>query len=232
MLRLKEWLEFKPEDSAGKFEVLVTSGHDRVFGDMVKAQRAERKKEEEAAFIKKKRAQREKEKELEKGKEERKNGDKEDEKEKEGEKGEKKGSDTSTKKVKDGLEVGHHASGAQEKREDDKKDEEVKVAVAVPVQDKQEDGPKDLDAKHDRDAVLAGPGEAAAAKDDKGGDKKGKVIRDPVKDAEKIAKMMASPGDLKMEDINLALKVLEAATGGMSLLISSFTPPPSLPHKF
>jgi hypothetical protein len=208
MLRLKEWLEFKPEDSAGKFEVLVTSGHDRVFGDMVKAQRAERKKEEEAAFIKKKRAQREKEKELEKGKEEGKNGDKEDEKEKEGEKGEKKGSDTSTKNVKDGLEVGHHASGAQE------------------------DGPKDLDAKHDRDAVLAGPGEAAAAKDDKGGDKKGKVIRDPVKDAEKIAKMMASPGDLKMEDINLALKVLEAATGGMSLLISSFTPPPSLPHKF
>jgi hypothetical protein len=129
--------------------------------------------------------------------------------------------------------------------------EEGKLMVAIPVKT---DGIKDLDAKHDQVAVLAGPGEAAGAEvkakaakaeadDDvmaagKGGDKergeggdkkegekekkeggKEKEGRDPMRDAERIARMMGNKGDLKMEDIQIALKVLEAASG--------MSPPPS-----
>jgi hypothetical protein len=248
MLRLKEWLEFKPQDSAGKFEVLVTSGHDRVFGEMVRAQRMERKKEEEMEYIKKKRAQREKEKR--EGKEGEAEGKKDDGKEKEGDaekddEKEKAKSDTSTKKVKDGVEIDHD----KEKKEPDEVHggKNVKVLVAIPVPgpapDQVTDNNKDnaaeeLDAKHDQEAVVAAPGEAAAAaeanaekegKEEKkdGGDEKEIHARDPLRDAEKLAKMMAKPGDLKMEDIQVTLKVLEAAAGGESSP-SQFTPRHSL----
>lgn len=63
MIRLKEWLVWKPEETATKFEVLVTSGHDRVFGEMVRAQRAEAKKKEEDEYRKKRAAQKEASKE-------------------------------------------------------------------------------------------------------------------------------------------------------------------------
>jgi hypothetical protein len=248
MLRLKEWLEFKPQDSAGKFEVLVTSGHDRVFGEMVRAQRMERKKEEEMEYIKKKRAQREKEKR--EGKEGEAEGKKDDGKEKEGDaekddEKEKAKSDTSTKKVKDGVEINHD----KEKKDPDEvdPDKDVKVLVAIPVpapvpdlvQNKYKDNAaEELDAKHDQEAVVAAPGEAAAAAEanaekegkeemKKGEDEKKKHARDPLRDAEKLAKMMAKPGDLKMEDIQVALKVLEAAAGGESSP-SQFTPRHSL----
>jgi hypothetical protein len=58
MLRIEDYLQWKPEDTAGKYEPLVTSVNDRVFGEMVKAQKmkdahkrklAEKKKAEEAA---------------------------------------------------------------------------------------------------------------------------------------------------------------------------------------
>ncbi|WWC89902.1 uncharacterized protein L201_004831 [Kwoniella dendrophila CBS 6074] len=40
LLRTDMYINFKPEEKANnQFEVLITSGHDRVFGDMVKAQR-------------------------------------------------------------------------------------------------------------------------------------------------------------------------------------------------
>ena len=235
MLRLREWLEFKPEDSAGKFEVLVTTGHDRIFGDMVKQQRMEARKKEEIEYYKKKKAQKEKADVEAKVKKEA--GGDEVEKDKSGEGDqEKKGkeSDTSTKKVKDGVEVDDKVKDAP-KHDTNEKDGEVKLMVAVPVKtDGVKDG--DLDKKHDQVAMLAGPGEAAAAiadeakaKGDDGerggkdevekGQKKEKEVRDPMRDAEKIAQMMGKTGNLKMEDIQIALKVLEAASG-----MSSFIP--------
>ena len=265
MLRLREWLEFKPSDTVGKFEVLVVSGSDRILGEMVRQKRMLERKKDEIEYYKRKKAQKEKaEAEAkakgeggEKGKGE--GGYKK--KEEEGNKGKDKGegeekarSDTSTKKVKDGKEV--------EKAIDDKPKvdaegegkgvevEEGKLMVAIPVKT---DGLKDLDAKHDQVAVLAAPGEAAAAgakakvakaeadgdvkadgdarvdvrrgekevdkkggekeKDKKESEKDKKEVRDPMRDAERIAKMMGNKGDLKMEDIQIALKVLEAASG-------------------
>jgi hypothetical protein len=223
MLRLREWLEFKPEDSAGKFEVLVTTGHDRIFGDMVKQQRMEARKKEEIEYYKKKKAQKEKaEKEAKEKKEAGGDGEKGEPVEEDKEAKEK--SDTSTKKVKDGVEVADKVKDAN-KHDHKAEEDDVKLMVAIPVKtDGVKDG--DLDAKHDRVAVLAGPGEAAAAakaevkdKPDNKGEKevgegeKDKKVRDPLGDAEKIAKMMGKTGNLKMEDIQIALKVLEAASG-------------------
>lgn len=244
MLRLREWLEFKPEDSAGKFEVLVTTGHDRIFGDMVKQQRMEARKKEEIEYYKKKKAQKEKADAEAKAKKEA--GGEGDEKDKSGEgdkeKKEKgKNSDTSTKKVKDGVEVDDKIKDVP-KNDSNEKDGEVKLMVAVPVKtDGVKDG--DLDAKHDQVAMLAGPGEAAAAiaaeagakaddgekggkdeveKGEKKEKEKEKEVRDPMRDAEKIAQMMGKTGNLKMEDIQIALKVLEAASGMSSFsLVSS-----------
>lgn len=239
MLRLREWLEFKPEDSEGKFEVLVTTGQDRIFGDMVKQQRMEARKKEEIGYYKKKKAQKEKADAEAKAKKEAGGDAYEKDKSGEGDKEKKKEeeSDSSTKKVKDVVEVDDKVKDAP-KPDADEKDGEVKLMVAVPIKtDGVKDG--DLDAKHDQVAMLAGPGEAAAAiaaetgaKADDGeegekeeveqGQKKEKEVRDPMRDAEKIAQMMGKTGNLKMEDIQIALKVLEAASGMSSFsLVSS-----------
>lgn len=240
MLRLREWLEFKPSDTVGKFEILVASGSDRILGEMVREKRMVERKKEEIEYYKRKKAQKEKAEEEAKAKAEREGG----EKEKEKGKGEEKAkSDTSTKKVKAGKEIEKVIDdkpkvGAAEGKVKGKEVEveEGKLMVAIPIKT---DGVKDLDAKHDQVAVLAAPGEAAkaaakaeAAKADgdtkaggegkngqgkKGGeDQKGEKeteVRDPMRDAERIAKMMGNKGDLKMEDIQIALKVLEAASG-------------------
>jgi len=50
MLRIEELLQWKPKESANKFELLVTSSHDRVFGGMVRAQHAEERKKKEIAY--------------------------------------------------------------------------------------------------------------------------------------------------------------------------------------
>jgi hypothetical protein len=261
MLRLREWLEFKPSDTVGKFEVLVVSGSDRILGEMVREKRMVERKKEEIEYYKRKKAQKEKAEAEAKAKGEsggkEKEGEKEKEKEMEKEKGEKAKSDTSTKKVKDGKELGKAAIDKAEVEEKEKGVgvEEGKLMVAIPVKT---DGLKDLDAKHDQVAVLAAPGEAAeanakveAAKADgdakvdvKAGEKEGiknegekekkegekekekeKEVRDPMRDAERIARMMGNKGNLKMEDIQIALKVLEAASG-MSLLLFLFLYPP------
>ncbi|WVF72037.1 hypothetical protein IAT40_006849 [Kwoniella sp. CBS 6097] len=59
-------IRWKAESNADKFEVLVTSGHDRVFGAMVKAQR---EKEYRERKMKERAAEKEKEKEKEKARE-------------------------------------------------------------------------------------------------------------------------------------------------------------------
>ena len=236
MLRLREWLEFKPSDTVGKFEVLIVSGSDRILGEMVREKRMVERKKEEIEYYKRKKAQKEKAEAEEEAKAKGEGGEK-------GKGEEKAKSDTSTKKVKDGKEVEKAIDdepkvGAAEREVKEKgvEVEEGKLMVAIPIKT---DGVKDLDAKHDQVAVLAAPGEAAkaaakaeAAKADgdvraggevmngqgkKGGeDQKGekeKEVRDPMRAAERIAKMMGNKGDLKMEDIQIALKVLEAASG-------------------
>jgi hypothetical protein len=269
MLRLREWLEFKPSDTVGKFEVLVVSGSDRILGEMVREKRMVERKKEEIEYYKRKKAQKEKAEaeakakggDGEKGKEKEKKMEKEkikegDKKKDKGEGEEKAKSDTSTKKVKDGKEIAKPAIDKAEEKEKEKgvEVEEGRLMVAIPVKT---DGIKDLDAKHDRVAVLAAPGEAAAAevaakakaveadgdakavgegcemnegerKKKEGEKEKAKEVRDPMRDAERIAKMMGNKGDLKMEDIQIALKVLEAASG-MSPSPSSLSPAPSHP---
>ena len=256
-MRLREWLEFKPSDTVGKFEVLVVSGSDRILGEMVREKRMVERKKEEAEYYKRKKAQKEKAEAEAKAKGEGEEGKKADEEKKvDGE--EKAKSDTSTKKVKDGKEIGAGDKVPGKGVEL----EEGKVMVAIPVKT---DGIKDLDAKHDQVAVLGGPGEAAetnakaeAAKADgdakvdedakvdvKDGVKEGekakekegkekekekeKEVRDPMRDAERIARMMGNKGDLKMEDIQIALKVLEAASG-MSPPLFLYTLHPPTPH--
>lgn len=44
MLRIASDVTYKPEDTSNKFEALVTTANDRVFGEMVKAQMAEERK--------------------------------------------------------------------------------------------------------------------------------------------------------------------------------------------
>jgi len=277
MLRLREWLEFKPEDTVGKFEVLVVSGHDRILGNMVKEQRMAERKKEEIEYYKRKKAQKEKaEAEAEAmAKGEKKSDDEvipDGKKEGKG-KGEK--SDTSTKQVKDGREMVKPSEvkvdeKLEVKAEGQEKVEEGKLMVAIPIKTDGVKGEVGLDAKHDQIAMLAAPGEAAAAKaeaeaeakaqadvanggDGKDGDqvKKGeqkaeknedkkeeKQVRDPMRDAERIAKMMGNTGNLKMEDIQIALKVLEAASGMshfssrlLSLTLTSPLPFPEPHHR-
>lgn len=57
MLRTEEYLQWKSEEAANKFEMLVTSGHDRVFGEMVKAQQAEERKKKDKEYKERKLAE-------------------------------------------------------------------------------------------------------------------------------------------------------------------------------
>ena len=251
MLRLREWLEFKPSDTVGKFEILVASGSDRILGEMVREKRMVERKKEEIEYYKRKKAQKEKAEAEEEAKAKGEGGETGKGEQKGEEKGEEKEegkakSDTSTKKVKDGKEVENAIDDKRkvgaaegEVKEKEVEVEEGKLMVAIPIKT---DGVKDLDAKHDQVAVLPAPGEAAkaAAKaevdggakvdveagEEEGNKKEGekeKEVRDPMRDAERIAKMMGNKGDLKMEDIQIALKVLEAASGMSSF---SFHPIP------
>ncbi|KAK4686676.1 hypothetical protein P7C73_g3459, partial [Tremellales sp. Uapishka_1] len=61
MIRHEMDLRWKPEESAGKFELLVTSAHDRVFGNMIQEQQKEERKKKEEAYKAKKAAQKKKE---------------------------------------------------------------------------------------------------------------------------------------------------------------------------
>jgi hypothetical protein len=224
MLRLREWLDFKPEDIAGKFEVLVVSGHDRILGDMVRQYRMEQKKKEEKEYIEKKKAQKQAEAEKARGAIEGK-GRAGKELENQGG-GDGKKPEIGAQAVENPKQV--EVTNAKEERKG-KRVTDGKLLVAVPVHAdaiKAQDKAKVLDKKHDDSPVLAGPGKAAKAAANvnegieekvqgKDGGKGGgeEAVRDPVQDAEKIAKMIGDPSNLKMEDIQVALKVLEAASG-------------------
>lgn len=258
MLRTEDILQWKPEENADKFEMLVTSGHDRVFGEMVKAQQAEERKKKEKEYRERKLAERKKAEEEHKRKKKEAEG-KEDQKEKKDEAEAKKDEDEtqvpptpatgdSNIKVKDGEEVAPPKDIQAVAVKGDK------AVVAVPVKDDKL-GDKSPETKHEVEPIAAAPGEAtkpeaaeaakaevvkevevkegkvvnkqeagvkdkdAKAKEHKEG-KEAKLKKpfDPVREAELLAKMVASgqtPPGVGMEDIKLAFKALEAATGAV-----------------
>jgi hypothetical protein len=248
MLRTEDILQWKPEESANKFEVLVTSGHDRVFGEMVKAQQAEERKKKERVFRERKLAERKKAEE-----EHRRKKKAAAEKEKNGEKVAK------PEVVKEDKDVppAPRAVGSDHEVKDGELVEPAKeiptiavkgdkAAIAVPVPGNKVDE-KDQKDQHEVEVLAAAPGEATnpaaaahakaqAQADAKKADPKGDQAKnkdpkatketrekdakkpfDPMKEAELLAKMVASgqtPPGVGMEDIKLAFKALEAAAGG------------------
>lgn len=166
LLRIEADIEFKPDGTTDKFEALVTSANDRVFGKMVLAQAAaERKKKEKEYRDRKEREHRER-----KDKERKEKGDKE-------------GNDAAeeAKQAKDGDEKIRGKDGGKPDRAHDTaahphrahKDKDAAVPgthgaqivhhtgdkadvaiVAVPVKEKVGLG---LDEKHEEEAELVGP---------------------------------------------------------------------------
>lgn len=177
MLRTEDYLQFKSEEATGKFEMLVTSGHDRVFGEMVKAQQAEQRKKKEAAYRQKRAAEKKKAAEEAKKKKENEggvSGEKEGEERKDAgdekggakeeteaaRKGGEKGEDDkgealltpgSNIKVKDGEEIKPVVAEGIAVQGD-------KAVIAIPVQD-DKIGEKGDDEKHEVEVVAAAPGE-------------------------------------------------------------------------
>lgn len=115
MIRSEDMLDWKPEETANKFEVLVTNHHDRVFGEMVKAQMMEERKKKEDEYRKRKiKEKKEKEEAIARGE------IPADDKDKEKKKGEKEGKEG--KDEKDGRD----GKDKDEKKQDGKEDEAKK----------------------------------------------------------------------------------------------------------
>ncbi|OCF74261.1 hypothetical protein I204_04631 [Kwoniella mangroviensis CBS 8886] len=204
LLRTDMHINFKPEEKAGKFEVLVTSGHDRVFGEMVKAQREKEYRERKEREKKDKLA---KENENENAK----HNDK-DEKD-DGEKGKKvegddkqksdgkdrkdetpaPGTPVSNIKLLDGGVIVPAAGDAVPLG--DKKDD--KIIIAIPVDGKAD--PKDVrkDEKHEAEAAIV-PGPKLAPEEERKGNEKRPLGMDDIAKAFKALESSASKAvDLK-----------------------------------
>nr|XP_019042348.1 hypothetical protein I302_08950 [Kwoniella bestiolae CBS 10118]OCF21278.1 hypothetical protein I302_08950 [Kwoniella bestiolae CBS 10118] len=194
LLRTDMHINFKPAEKAGQFEVLVTSGHDRVFGEMVKAQREREYRE---------RKEREKKERLAKEKDKGKEGKKEDEKDKakKGEEGEEKNDDedpspgtpTSNVKLIDGEAIVPAAGDAVAIL--DKKDDKAIIAIPVDAKDQANGEDKDKDKKHEQEpAIVPGPKPTPVAGDEAKGEK-GEEDKKP----------------MNMDDIAKAFKALESS---------------------
>lgn len=228
ILRPKEWLVWKPEEGAGDFEVLVTSGHDRVFGDMVKAQRieAKRKDQVEADKAKKAAAKQDSDDKVAKNDQHGKNGN--DGNDDKGEDGKDDGAKDVKKgpyddKVKGGnkaddnkLKVDIEAEAEAEAEAVLQEAGEAKLMLAVPVHDL-----KDIPeaAKHEHEVQLAQPGEMGlavvpplSAQETKLDVKVAVGKEDDKAKGEQGGKVGAE--NMKMEDIKAAFQALEAAAGG------------------
>ena len=138
MLRLDAAIQFKLASSSNKFELLVTSSRDRVFGQMAMAQQAEDRKKKEAAYRERKIAEKKKAAE-----EAKKNGGKDGADEKDGK--------------KDGSKAGGEKDAARRSAEKDVADAEKEVAKA---EAKKHDKQKRKVASHPGDTPLdnAAPG--------------------------------------------------------------------------
>ena len=221
MIRLKEWLVWKPQEGAGEFELLVTSGHDRIFGEMVKAQRMEMKKKEEEEYKKRKMAEREAKAKAE-PKEDGGGSDQEGDKIKTNGKAKAGEGDEKNAEVKvEGKE------GSKDEVQDKDKDKEnaekeqdelkgTKVMIALPVRDLKH-LPEAI--KHEQEPHIVAPAPVIV------GENQGEQVKD--KDEEKgvhvAEKLMEGDKDVKMGDIKAAFKALEDAAGGKSLLLSPFS---------
>jgi hypothetical protein len=156
MLRTEDYLQWKSEEAANKFEMLVTSGHDRVFGEMVKAQQAEERKKRDKEYKERKLAEKRAAEKEAKEKKERGEGDKMNGV-KEGAKQEKP-TDAASESPRSDVKVrdGELVKPAQPQAAAAKGD---KVVVAVPV--KGEGHNRNADAeKHEVEAIAATPGDA------------------------------------------------------------------------
>ncbi|WWC61001.1 uncharacterized protein I303_103578 [Kwoniella dejecticola CBS 10117] len=122
LLRTDMYINFKPEEKAGKFEALITSGHDRVFGDMVKAQR-EKEYRERKERERKERA--EKEKKQDKGKDEK---------------------DHRGKDEKDGVGKDGNSAEKEKKQDEDKDDEDEKD-----IEDKNKENDEDKEKNREQE---------------------------------------------------------------------------------
>ena len=181
LLRMDDYLQWKSEDAANQFEVLKTSGHDRVFGEMVKAQQAEERKKAEIAYKKRKLAEKKKaEEEAKKAEEEGKEVKGDDKLNKEEAEG-KKPKPEEEKKDNEGLQNG-------EKVKAEKEVQEVVVAkvgegavaadkdqaiVALPIKDG--DHKPTPDERHEEEVVAVAPADGGKlevqVEDVKSGDK-------------------------------------------------------------
>ncbi|WVQ67288.1 uncharacterized protein L199_005483 [Kwoniella botswanensis] len=201
LLRTDMHINFKPEEKAGKFEVLVTSGHDRVFGEMVKAQREKEYRE---------RKEREKKEKLVKEKENAKHKDNDDK-------------DVGKKDTK--VDDDKHKSEGKDKKDEtpvpgtplsnvklidgevivpaavdavalgDNNDE--KVIIAIPVDGKAD--PKNVrkDEKHEAEAAIV-PGPKLAPEEERKGNEKRPLGMDDIAKAFKALESSASKAvDLK-----------------------------------
>lgn len=149
MIRLEDALQWKPEESANKFELLVTSHHDRVFGEMVKAQQAEERKKKEIAYRERKMAERKKREEEEKA-----NGGKG----KEGEKGE----EEKEGKGEDKLDEKGDKKDMKGNKKETKADEKVEKGAAEPGKEEARTGKNDEEAKKDQKAEKVNKGDEDA----------------------------------------------------------------------
>lgn len=241
MLRLKEWLVWKPQEEGDEFQVLIASGHDRVFGEMVKAQRAEAKKKEEEEAKKNKKKLSDKDKAQGKPKDRQ------------------QGGTAPAPAPAPGAAVAAVGEVGEMNTPEAADVDDAKVMLAVPVKDIK-DVPEAL--KHEQEPKITGPPAAPVAvaaeanqggangndiakagvgagemkdgeakgdevkgkdcepkgnNDDNNNDNKDKTkVKDPLENAEKLLK--AGKGDLKMDDIKAAFQALEAAAGGESCL--------------
>lgn len=222
MIRLKEWLVWKPQEGAGEFEILVTSGHDRIFGEMVRAQRMEMKKKEEEEYKRRKMAEREAKAKKAEAKE---GGSDIDQHKAEA------GADDKGKKDQgpkaEGGKVGVVKKQVQdkekEKEHEEKEQDELKgakVMIALPIKDLKH-LPEAI--KHEQEPHLVGPAPGEPKAEDRGGQEKkgekgGKDGEDDKVAGANVAhmteKLLEGDKDVKMGDIKAAFKALEDAAGG------------------
>lgn len=216
MLRTEDYLQWKSEEAANKFEMLVTSGHDRVFGEMVKAQQAEERKKKDKEYKERKLAEkREAEKEA---KEKKASGEENKQDDKKGEKKDDK-NDNETKEKEDAKKENKKMDGKEDKKEhrnaDDKggKKEESEVG-AKPEGPKEDAGKPRHDDKAPDGKVAQDQPQAIVAKGEK------IVVAVPVKemDAERkddavkheIEPIAAAPGEAIKPDAPEKAKTLAA----------------------
>ena len=242
LLRLQEHVNYKPEGTTDKFEALVTTADDRVFGDMVVAQLNEEKRAKERKY----RARKEKEHKERKAKEAKASGEVQ-----------------ANVALKDGQEdkiIALDAPGHPPDAADPKESTAVLIKagavlvtpVKAEIQDEVKDWAAARDVKHEAEAVMvpvspaAGAADEEAAGPDRAADgrkpdkpaadegirrkaaepviKQDKEraraprVHDPVKEAEALVRMLGpEAADIPLADLKAAFAAMEAASAAQKI---------------